>query len=363
MPRETWRPRSHVLVNFGTTSILWHHHVLLAHVGNAEWIVADTDRKLTVLKLESPPLLGIVDYNRSQAELPVGIIRAESIMEDESTKGIFETKELLRLCQRAEERVPYERARLGYVDLKIGHFRALGANKKEQIHFGDALVVTPSDQEFGRHCTVQVGEYGATMAGEYVEDVQFDKWLYNHVPLSDDVRVLPVAFDTMGQRYCKMETSSARQTTDKFKDWPLEGDRFAQAHCRLVYLKHRTYANFHENWARSLLYDDPANDDVPEHKILCSAMHDFVTYDQLNIGNLAGVERIVKRLMEIEGMEGEYEREVRLGWSRNSSCGWRNRSRSICAASFARWRRRRRNPREPDVGAVRGVRAQGHGPE
>ena len=115
----------------------------------------------------------------------------------------------------------------------------------------------------------------------------------------EDVRVLPVRFDTDGKRHRTLADSVPLYEEESFEDWPLTGDRSLLWTCQELRRQNLTWQSHHKNWA-NLSGVRKADRSVFEHEMICRALHHMTCYDQLSLPNSAGAESLNGRRMLIE---------------------------------------------------------------
>ena len=117
--------------------------------------------------------------------------------------------------------------------------------------------------------------------------------------VSADFRVLPVDYDDQGVRYKAFRTGvSEARDGSQYKDWP-----FQTAGVSLSMLKH-----FERNGGNCLLWLDkwvmsrglePSERTTIEMTVHMRTLHFLSTYDQLNMGAIAGAENVMLRVAQI----------------------------------------------------------------
>ena len=143
--------------------------------------------------------------------------------------------------------------------------------------------------------------------------------------VEDDPRVLMCHFESDGRRFRKLAECEPEWQLESFDDWPLQGERNLPYSCRQLRREERTWLGHHDNWVK---LSGVRNNDrsVHEHLVLCTSLHHLVTYDQLQLVNLAGAEAInVRRQLIERAHEGHPEAprwdaaEDFLGYNNNPS--------------------------------------------
>lgn len=115
----------------------------------------------------------------------------------------------------------------------------------------------------------------------------------------DDIRILPPHFDDGGTRFRRLDDAVPLMRMKELPDWPLDNARSTGFVIRELRKDGKTFSLAHADWVRccGIRSNDRA---VFEHKILSKALDLAITYDQLQVVNLASIECLVKRRMLIE---------------------------------------------------------------
>ena len=114
-----------------------------------------------------------------------------------------------------------------------------------------------------------------------------------------DVRILPIRLDDSGERWRLLAESVSQNVAEDFDDWPLDNIRSCKK--LLVDLRRagKTFLQSHADWVTFSGVKE-ADRSIHEHRILSKALDLAVSYDQLQLVNLASFEVLVKRRMLIE---------------------------------------------------------------
>ena len=114
-----------------------------------------------------------------------------------------------------------------------------------------------------------------------------------------DVRTLPVMFDIAEERWRTIAESLPELEEVDFADWPLQGPRTMFRDLRQLRRLGTDFVQHHEGWVRKS--GVRSNDrSVHEHLAICRALNFLVSYDQLNVANIAGAEALNRRRTLIE---------------------------------------------------------------
>ena len=124
---------------------------------------------------------------------------------------------------------------------------------------------------------------------------------------SVDARVLVIARDTAGKQYQDFRSCIALYQTTSNPDWPVRGPRTA-LWCFQHMLRIAGGAIAWDMRWRALARKTEGDEDARHHEFLCRTLETFVSFDQVNAPNLAGVELLCRQLQLLE--ERVYEAEL-----------------------------------------------------
>ena len=114
-----------------------------------------------------------------------------------------------------------------------------------------------------------------------------------------DFRVLGDNRDQGGRRYLRFRDAVALLRETEFEDWPHLGSRATKEFLTSIRDGSGDLENCHTNWVhRSGVSESSAV--CHSHAILCESLRLFISYDQVDVSNLAGVEQIVRRIIQDE---------------------------------------------------------------
>ena len=115
---------------------------------------------------------------------------------------------------------------------------------------------------------------------------------------TDEVRTLWIDIDDQEERFKEWRKVCAESTDERFVDWPLEGPSTA-----LFWCKHaQRFGGNPRLWLAEFIRAkklETTDRSVHELTLLCDVMWYAGTYDQLNVGGLAALEAIVRRINTI----------------------------------------------------------------
>ncbi|CAK0846614.1 unnamed protein product [Prorocentrum cordatum] len=145
-----------------------------------------------------------------------------------------------------------------------------------------------SENRGGARLGERVGDAELEAADAYAQGVQATE------PPSNELRTLPVKYETASQRHRSYKEAASLTTTTAFEDWPISGPRTAEWLAREIARQELTPVRRHF-WWRQLLGLGPSDWGVGEHEALSRLFEYALTYDQLNFGELASLELAGRR--------------------------------------------------------------------
>jgi len=110
-----------------------------------------------------------------------------------------------------------------------------------------------------------------------------------------DVRTLWVDWDAHGERWKPWREAVRESTSETFKDAPLEGASTALHMCKGMERMGGCPRLWLDRWSREKRLE-PTDRVMHEMRVLTEALRLFGTYDQVNLGALAGVEALCRRI-------------------------------------------------------------------
>ena len=289
-----WRRLSSVLVSYASDPVLLHQRVLLMHLVGRRWVVCTPDRDVYEMDLSCPPLVGL--YTMGRRGVLEGVDRGGTYLLEDG-QGDFTAIELEELDREAKVAARVFWAAQGIDDYTEWRWRVLVTVDGYQR--GQELMPGPGDCGRGRFAVVEQG--GNQIPVTLVNEKAKEEWMARGPGgEEEDLRVLPVAYDLgSGERFRTVEDAVAMTSNTNFDDWPLEGPRSSLWLRRELRKQGLTFLRRRQNWSvKSGIRDGDRA--IHEQGSICRALHYMMTYDQLNLGNLAGVEALAKRMMLLE---------------------------------------------------------------
>ena len=294
MLSRSWRERERALVCYAEDPVLWHERLVLGHVGNSFYAVVTPDRDRFVQELALPALRGLIES--PWPAMPAMTKAEECYLIDSSDAGAFAAGELEALIRTTREELPELRKAKGFVDLTSGAFRCEADYVDAGLSKGEVVDVCPGSFEKGGKLVRDI--QGVLVLAVFVPHDAYEEWKASVD--SADIRVLPVAYDLANaERFRTVEEAVGHHSTVPFEDWPLHQPRSSAWFCKTLRRQNMTFLSHHADWVRSSGIRD-GDRAVHEHASISRALHYGCCYDQLNMGNVAMVESLIKRIMLIE---------------------------------------------------------------
>lgn len=115
----------------------------------------------------------------------------------------------------------------------------------------------------------------------------------------DDARTLPIVRDPDGLRFREFRSAVQESKQTEFSDWPVAGPRTVK-YVLSQMLDHGGSAMGHHQAWRVACKLQPSDAPAMEHEAWSKVLQTLMTYDQVDVTNLAGAEMIVRALQRIE---------------------------------------------------------------
>ena len=118
-------------------------------------------------------------------------------------------------------------------------------------------------------------------------------------PTVDDARTLPISRDEDGNRFKEFRQGMTECKQIEFADWPIGGPRTVK-HVLMEMVNHGGSALGHHQAWRTACKFQPSDAPAVEHEAWSKVLQTLLTYDQLDVSNLAGAELVVRSIQRIE---------------------------------------------------------------
>ena len=116
---------------------------------------------------------------------------------------------------------------------------------------------------------------------------------------ADDVRTLPVRYNSAGARHRDFKECVELQSEDTWPDWPIRGPRTCGWCLRFMAENAGTPRGWHQKWKTECKLTN-TDGGVPLHEVCCEMLEALTVYDQVNVVNLAGAEHAARQLQLLE---------------------------------------------------------------
>ena len=331
---KRWLARESALVRFNSDPTLLHWRLVLVCITGDRCLVATPDRDINDTVLEVGDTFSEV-IRMDGDRLPRRIRERDTYLPRHSGGGELGTDELRSLTAQAEAMVD----RIAPGDARRRVTGKVGRDGR--VHgLGLASGADPqsADSRRDRDCWMVVFDDGGSSVGEerspalengsevvlggeryaiWQEDgrvfmakqvhrgrlaalADLAKQSTSAAPAAErDVRILPVLFDVADERWRTITEALPELDEADFADWPLQGPRTLFRDLRQLRRLGTDFVQHHEGWVRKSGIR-PTDRSVHEHLAICRALNLLVSYDQLNIVNIAGAEALNRRRTLIE---------------------------------------------------------------
>lgn len=124
-------------------------------------------------------------------------------------------------------------------------------------------------------------------------------WILEKEKTKGDLRLLGDFRDAQDRRFLEFGRGIDLMRNSDISDWPLVGPRATKQFLQSVRSGSSDLVNYHLNWkVHSGISSYSAG--VHEHRVICDALKNFLSIDQVDLSNLVGVEILTRRLIQIE---------------------------------------------------------------
>lgn len=326
------------LLNYGEPGPIWHSRVLLAHAGDQDWAILtpDHDVYIETMANENPDLVGFY-YCGEGGVIPPGVNPADVYAFRPLTPaqlGAFRIQgEALAVAEKARRGIalapvppapPPAAAGPPVVPVPVVPVHGptntwVALEDGGHLRKGDVIAVDPNPLPAGH---MILGERGLC-------PIPWGSILMKKVPANevasyrlDDLRVLPIEFDSQGGRRREFPTAVAALDDSEPAGGGIQltGPRTAMRLLKDLREQSFTPGTFHEYWLRT---SDISKGDrsVYEHECLSRILESMLVTDQLNAPALQSAELICRRLQVIReahrispGAPDYSSADIMMGW-------------------------------------------------
>ena len=271
-------------------------------------MVSTPDREVQETVLEVGDTYDEVRRMR-EGRLPAGVRDRDTYLPRHSDAGDYGADEVRRLVEVAERQSAalHERRRVNLRADMGGHERFLIVYQSEGGGYGNEIT-PPSEASrltVGGKNYVLFHRDGQDVLARGVEPNSFEavraamKSPGEREAEEQDVRILPVLFDTAEERWRTILEAVPDFLEVDFDDFPLQGPRTILHDARQLRRLGLDFVQHHEGWVKKsgVRHSDRS---VHEHASICRALNYMMCYDQLNLGGLASAEALNRRRTLIE---------------------------------------------------------------
>lgn len=299
-------PEMQMLVEFpgDPNNLDYHHRIFWYRVERSEWIISTPDGDVyeeDYAGVTVVPLTRNAPYPAAYAG-QLYVPDNDALMRDyQDLKRQAEALSVVRGCQ--------DRPGVSAVEgtnETAGQWRVADVDSKK---FGEII---PNNElmDGGANVMLELGELrkrlhhkdGEIMTLEYVKN--FDEWAERKRPGlpggdAGDLRILGCVKLSSGKRQMSLERALELMSEKKFEDFPHRGPRAAREFLESVLENGGDLATYHAAFMRkSGLSDNSAA--AHEYKNLLSVLKFAISYDQIDCSNLASIEQVIRRILEIQ---------------------------------------------------------------
>lgn len=265
----------------------WHHRLLLRRLAAGRFVCASPDLEVHVIDLNHQGHVPLGRNSRFPAAQAATVYAFDPLTQAELTQLRREAATWVSLLGEGPEA---EEGQFVWVvcDVRDGWFG-------EEVP--DEVVQDPS--------FTSVGDMGIATWDEEVKFCQ--RVLKSEVegkkkqwrPADSDCRILAVRRNDQGRRACSLADHANALTEVAMDDWPHPGPRAYRELVLSVSDSANSWGSYHTEWTKASGISEGTSL-VHEHKTLSTAFGLLQSVDQLNGANLAAVEMLARRMIQIE---------------------------------------------------------------
>ena len=274
-------PGDYILVHYDFPVTEWHTRLLLSHVHESVWVILTPQADLYLEDINGPDITAWRCFD-PHGPVPYGINAGEI----HPFRNFPDDAALAQLFQEGDRHASTERARLG-------------APPPVNVVGPAALPGMPGAPAQPAQGRPDVAGGGGGGNAALVAALNQPGGMDADDSKIDDARTLPISRDEEGNRYKDFRTGVQECKQCEFTDWPVGGPRTAK-HVVLEMVSHAGSALAHHQAWRTACKFQPSDGPAVEHEGLCKILHTMLTYDQLDISNLASAELIARGIQRIE---------------------------------------------------------------
>jgi len=282
-----------VAIDFFADQFPWHHRVLLLQVSGAKWIVGTPDLEVQVCDLGAHRVVTLPRNGRWPAQVSGQIYAFDPITDAQRDRMMSSALQLGKILGADTSSVSAGGMAKQWRVADPGHERFDEVIAPELVIPGDRAVIrsdhalwSPADGEW--------------IALERVGDRDHPDWLEaKRGGPGRDRRIIPVQRDSLMKRRVLLRDALTHYRETPFDDWPFRGARATRELLDSVAADGFELGSFHAAWVQRC-GASPHAAVVHEHRVGFDYLQLFMSYDQCDLTNLAGVEALSRRLLIIE---------------------------------------------------------------
>ena len=133
----------------------------------------------------------------------------------------------------------------------------------------------------------------------YIDAAELADFKRRYGASEEDAHTLVISFDASGERKRAWSSVASKIQESAAANLPVSGPRTAAWVVRFL-SRRNTGPEDHHRWWRSVTRLSPSDWGVSEHLECCRTLETAGSYDQLDLANVAVIERVCRRLQVIE---------------------------------------------------------------
>ena len=270
--------------------IVWHHRILILQVKGPKWVTLDPELELQVIDLDAVEYKLLDRAADFPADIYAEIFPFEPIPQSEVPGFRRKARTLLALHSEG----PSDADELVWTvcDTRDAFFGTIVPQDKIDAAAADGTML----------------DGGAKGIIEFEEEYRFVEQVSKseHVEVlkkwraaDSDARILKVQRDQAGKRNRPLSDSVPQFSEDKMDDWPHVGERSFLEASDAVLRTSMNWKTYHLTWKQESGISTGTSL-CHEHETLCESFRLAHEIDQVNCPNLASLELLMRRMIQIE---------------------------------------------------------------
>ena len=296
-------PDMQILAEFPGERLDMHHRILWYRVDRATWIVSTPDHDVYEEDFDGVTVISLARNSPYPADQAGRMYIPDN---DDIMANYAELKRQADALAVIRGCLDRPGAGTGEVPQSEGHWRVADVDSKR---FGE--IIPPGDLLDGStNVILRIGDVqkrlhqkgNEILTLEHVVD--FQAWSEKKRPGlpggdAGDLRLLGCRRLSSGKRQLSLSEALMLMSDTKFEDWPHRGPKAVREFLESVAENGGDLANYHSSFMRkSGLSENSAA--AHEYKNLLGILRLALSYDQVDCSNLASIEQVVRRMLEIQ---------------------------------------------------------------